>query len=61
MVDEVINEYKASKARQCDHVDTVCTLPLMNMESSNFQLVRGPQNWVWRHFQAEAVWSKLLL
>jgi len=22
-------------------------------EGSNFQLVRGPQNWVLRHFQAE--------
>ena len=31
-------------------------------EDSNFQLVRGPWNWVLRHFQAEgAVWPKLLL
>jgi len=39
MVDEVINEYKTSQARQCDHIDIVCTLPLMNMErGSDFQL-----------------------
>ena len=31
-------------------------------EGSNFQLVREPQNWILRHFQAEgAVWAKLLL
>ena len=30
-------------------------------EGSNFQSVRGPQNWVLRHFQAEgAVWPKKL-
>ena len=31
-------------------------------EGSNFQLVRGPQNWVLGHFQAEGVvWPKFLL
>ena len=30
-------------------------------EISNFQLVRGPQNWVLWHFQAEEVWAKLLM
>jgi len=52
------------------HIFLTCSLCLLMTsecvwalgEDSNFQLVRGPWNWVLRHFQAErAVWPKLLL